>query len=147
MIHRSTQRARAGGAIVAALATLAVTLSQVSCSSEVTGPSDLEGVWRLVSMEPATAPAFVPTNPARFTVEFGADRQIFVVADCNQCAGSYSLSGASLVVPALTCTLIACPTPEGGRFASLIEGTSSVERDGDDGLEIESSDGELSLRR
>ena len=147
MIHLSTQGTRVRALIVAALATLAVTLSQVSCSRDVTGPSDLEGLWRLESMEPAGAPAFAPNDPARFTVEFGADRQIFLVADCNQCAGSYTLSGASLVVPELTCTLISCPTAQGGRFASLIEGTSSVERDGDSRLEIESSDGELLLRR
>ena len=87
-----------------------------------------------------------PDNPDRFTVEFRADGEVGVVADCNQCGGTYSVSGGTLTVPPLACTLIACPGPEGSQFAGLIDGTSSIERDGDE-LEIESSEGTLSLSR
>lgn len=130
------------------LIVLGAALPLLSCSDDVTGPSDLVGgVWKLESMEPAGAARFVPDNPDRFTVEFQADGRIGVVADCNQCGGTYSVSEGTLTVPPLACTLILCPTPQGGQFASLIDGTASIDRDGDDRLEIESSEGELVLRR
>lgn len=132
-----------GWRAIAVLSALAV----LSCSDEVTGPSDLQGgPWKLESMEVAGAARFVPEDPNRFTVEFHSDGRIGVVADCNQCGGGYTASGGILNVPALACTLIACPGPEGGQFAGLIEGMSSIERDGDE-LLIESSEGRLTLRQ
>jgi heat shock protein HslJ len=140
-------RARVLSGLRTALAVLAGALPMLSCSDEVTGPSDLEGgPWKLASMELAGASRFVPPDPNRFTVEFRAGAQLGVVADCNQCGGSYSVSAGTLAVPALACTLIACPGPEGSQFAGLIDGTSSIERDGDE-LEVESSEGKLTLTR
>ena len=147
MNHPSNPRARVLGGLRTALAVLAGALPMLSCSDEVTGPSDLGGgPWKLESMELAGGSEFVPDDPDRFTVEFRADGQLGVVADCNQCGGTYSVSAGTLGVPALACTLIACPAPEGSQFASLIDGTSSIERDGEE-LEIESSEGKLTLRR
>ena len=125
---------------------MASSAALLACSDEVTGPSDLAGRWRLQSMEVTGASRFEPDDPGRFTVEFRADGGIGVVADCNQCGGSYSLGGGTLTVPPLVCTLVACPTPHGTQFASLIDGTSSVESDGDE-LEIESSEGKVVLAR
>ena len=92
------------------------------------------------------ADPFVPTDPSRFTVEFNADGTLGVTADCNQCGGSYTLNGGNLTVGPLVCTLIACPTNRGQEFASLIDGTTSLELE-DGELEIESSDGTLVLTR
>ena len=122
-------------------------LVHAACSDEVTGPSDLVGdAWRLESMELDDAAAFVPADPSRFTVEFNEDGTLGVTADCNQCGGSYTLTDGRLTAGPLVCTLIACPTNRGQEFASLIDGTSSLELD-DDELEIESSDGRLLLTR
>jgi heat shock protein HslJ len=129
-----------------ALAVILGALPLLSCSAQVTGPSDLGGVWKLESMEATGAARFVPENPDRFTVQFHADGRIGVVADCNRCGGTYSVSDGSLTVPPLACTLILCPVPQGGQFASLVDGTSLIEKDGDE-LEIESSEGKLKLRR
>jgi heat shock protein HslJ len=119
----------------------------VSCSEEVTGPSDVVGtVWRLSSMERTGAARFVPDDPSRFTVEFKADGQLGLRADCNVCGGSYTLNGGNLTSGPLVCTLVACPRPEGQQFASLIDGTSDVDKD-DDELEIESPEGKLVLTR
>jgi heat shock protein HslJ len=136
-----------GGSRTVRVLVLASASGLLSCSDDVTGPSDLEGApWRLESMEVAGAPRFVPDDPARFTVEFEADGQMGVVADCNQCGGTYTVNDGTLTVPPLACTLIACPGPEGQQFASLLDGTASIERDGDE-LEIESAEGTLLLRR
>ena len=121
-------------------------LGLVSCSGDVTGPSDLQGpAWRLESMETASG-TFVPADRDRFTVEFRADGTIGVIADCNQCGGAYSVDGDRLTVGPLACTLIACPTAEGQRFAALLDGTTSVDADENE-LEIESADGTLEFTR
>jgi heat shock protein HslJ len=71
----------------------------------------MEGVWVLREMRLAGADAFVPGDSSRFTVEFAPDGGMGVVADCNQCGGTYTLDGEALVVPDLVCTLVLCPTP------------------------------------
>jgi heat shock protein HslJ len=135
-----TRRSRPALALVGALVL-------ASCSDEVTGPSDLEGgAWRLETMELSGGSAFEPEDPGRFTIQFNTDGTVGVQADCNQCGGSYNLSGDTLTVGPLICTLIACPTPRGQEFASIIDGTTSIDVD-DDEIEIESSEGTLVLTR
>ena len=56
------------------------------------------------------------------------------------------MSGDTLTVGPMFCTLVACPTTHGQQFASLVDGRSSVDADGDE-LEIESADGSLVLTR
>lgn len=140
-------RSRLFGGMSAIVAVLAGVLPSLCCSDAVTSPSDLTGgVWRLRSMELAGASQFVPDDPNRFTVEFHADGRIGVVADCNLCGGSYWLSGATLTVRDLACTLALCATPGGGEFANLVEGTSTLDKAGDQ-LTIRSAEGKLVLRR
>jgi heat shock protein HslJ len=124
-------------------------LPLVSCSDGVTGPSDVVGgVWKLESMRLAGATSsFVPDDPDRFTVEFLADGTLGVRADCNSCSGSYMLNGDRLTVPGMACTLALCATPYGGEFANLIEGTSTLDKDGEDTLVIASSEGRATLTR
>jgi heat shock protein HslJ len=124
-------------------------LSLVSCSDGMTAPSDLTGsVWRLQSMRLAgVTSTFVPADPGQYTVEFKPDGLIGVRADCNSCGGNYSLSGDRLTVPGMACTLALCATPQGGEFANLIDGVSSLDRDGDATLVIASPDGTLTLMR
>ena len=125
---------------------VACALGLASCSDGVTGPSDIQGgPWRLESME-TEGGMFKPPDPAQFTVEFNADGTLGVRADCNQCGGTYTLSGDRLTVGPLVCTLIACPTGRGQEFAALLEGTTSVDADRNE-LELESPDGTLNLTR
>jgi heat shock protein HslJ len=149
MINPSNRRSRVfRGFRVAMVASLAA-LPLLSCSDGVTGPSDLMGgVWRLQSMEVSGGTSrFVPDDPSRFTIEFKADGVIGVRADCNSCGGTYTLRAERLSVPELACTLVACPTPEGGQFAALIDGETTLDKDDDDVLELESPDGRLVLER
>jgi len=128
-------------------ALLAFTLFQAACAHEVTGPSDLEGAaWRLQAIEVDGANAFVPEDRSRFTIEFGADEALGVRADCNLCGGSYALSSGRMTVGPLACTLIACPTNRGQEFASLLQGTTSIELE-DAELRIGSDRGTLVLMR
>lgn len=146
MTHASSSRSRALNGFRTALALLAGALPLLSCSNTVTGPSTLAGVWKLQSMEIAGSERFVPDDPDRFTVAF-LDSRIGVTADCNQCGGTYSVSDETLYVSPLACTLVQCPTHEGGRFASLIDGRSKLESDARGELVIQSSEGTLILTR
>lgn len=138
---------RKSGRFARVLIVFVCALVPVACSDAVTGPSDLEGgPWRLQSMELDGADAFTPEDRSRFTVEFGADGSLGVRADCNQCGGSYTLSGGKMTVGPLACTLIACPTNRGQEFASLLQGATEVELE-DGELEIESPGGTLELTR
>ncbi|HET9316834.1 MAG TPA: META domain-containing protein [Vicinamibacteria bacterium] len=141
--HRKPRPISVFGAIAIAV------LALVSCSDGVTGPSDLTGgVWRLSSMRLAGATSsFVPDDASRFTVEFGPDGVIGVRADCNSCGGTYSLRGDRLDVPGMACTLALCATPQGGEFANLIEGTATLDKDGEGRLQIASPDGIVTLVR
>jgi heat shock protein HslJ len=137
------RRAWAGAA-----ALLVGTLVVASCADDdLTGASDLMGgTWRLQSLALSGAAEFVPPDPERFTVNFTSAGQVEVVADCNSCGGAFSVGEDTLTVPELTCTLVACQTPYGGQFQTLLEGTNEVDRDGDV-LTIASSEGRLRLVR
>jgi heat shock protein HslJ len=130
------------------LALTASALALASCSSGVTDPSQVEGgAWKLRSMLITGGSLFVPTEPTRYTVEFKSDGQVDVVADCNVCGGSYAVTGGTLDAGPLACTLAACPGPQGIQFAGIIDGSSSIQKTGDDLLQIQSSEGKLLLGR
>jgi heat shock protein HslJ len=137
------RRAWAGAA-----ALLLGTLVVVSCTDgDITGPSDLKDVtWRVLSLEPSGSAAFSPPDPSRFTVRFLDDGRVEAVTDCNQCGGTYTVSDDTLTVPEMTCTLVACGTPYGGQFESLLEGSGEFDRDGDR-LTIVSAEGRVRLSR
>jgi heat shock protein HslJ len=124
------------------------TLVVVSCADDdLTGASDLMGgTWRLQSLQLSGQSEFVPPDPSRFTVNFTSEGRVEVTADCNSCGGTFSVGEDTLSVPELTCTLVACATPQGGQFESLLEGTAEVDRDGDV-LTIDLSEGRLRLVR
>lgn len=149
MVHPSNRKFRVLRTFRAGMVAALAGLPLLSCSDGVTGPSDLMGgVWQLQSMRLTGATSnFVPDDPSRFTVEFEEDGQIGVRADCNSCGGLYSLSDDQLNVPSMACTLVLCATPNGGEFASLIEGTSTLDKDGDDTLHVVSADGRVTLTR
>jgi len=148
MIHLRNRSLRALSVLRTALFALAGVLPLLSCSEGVTGPSDLVGgAWRLQSMQLVGGEVFVPDDPSRFTITFEADDHITVVADCNRCGGSYALSGVTLTVPAMACTLAACPTPRGEEFAALVDGSSTLAADALGRLSIESPEGRLLLVR
>jgi heat shock protein HslJ len=149
MIHPSRRRSRVlngfGAVVVASLAGIPL----VSCTEGVTGPSDvMGGVWTLQSMQLTGASSpFVPEDPSRFTVEFKNDGFVGVRADCNSCGGSYTVAEDRLTVPQMACTLALCATPNGGEFAGIIDGTSTLARSGSDTLVIQSGEGRLILKR
>lgn len=129
---------------------LALLLGLAACGDEtLTGPSAVQGgVWKLQTLQRAGA-ATVTTvaQPERYTIEFRADGQLDVKADCNGCSGPYTLSGASLQVGGLVCTRVACPADSIDQaFLAVLE---SAQTHGvtDDVLTITSTAGVMTLKR
>jgi heat shock protein HslJ len=82
--------------------------------------------WQLESFAPPSGAAVSVTNPGLYTVRFGADGTLVARADCNRCAGPYRITGGSLTVGPLACTLAACPVPTlGDQFTQALSGVAS----------------------
>ena len=70
----------------------------------------LEGVWRIISIQPPSQPVQAAPTGARYQVGFEEER-VFVRVDCNTCTGPFTVNGNTLTVgPNLACTRAACET-------------------------------------
>ena len=91
-----------------------VSLIAVSgCSGNTpTSPSQtsLEGVWRIISIQPASQPS--QTAPVGVIYQVGfEDSRVFVRVDCNTCTGPFTINGSTLAIsPTLACTRAARQT-------------------------------------
>jgi heat shock protein HslJ len=98
-----------------------------SPSSAGLSAQTIPGVWNLVSMHPAGEAEQAKPSGANYTVTFGEGR-LSTRADCNNCGGSYTLDGQTLVAgPLLACTRAACPTMAfENTYTKLLAGESTV---------------------
>ena len=104
----------------------------VSCGSDVVGPTELRGEWRLASLRRADHSAATIPATLRLTADFGEDDRLGLRADCNVCGGSFALDGDALVAGPFACTRAFCASaPLDGEFVGLLDGRSTVRVDGD----------------
>jgi heat shock protein HslJ len=109
--------------------------------------SQLAGAWTLTSIQVAgQAVAPVPAG-ASYTLDFG-DSRFSVRADCNQCVGTYTISGSRVTLgAALACTRAACPTMQfGATYTKLLSGDVTARLTADT-LVLSSPRGTLSFAR
>ncbi len=82
-------------------------LLALTACNQATSPSELEkpqGFWALQALGGTQIP-----NPQNFTVRFGSDGQLSARVDCNNCTGSYEVSGNLLSISELlACTRAYC---------------------------------------
>jgi heat shock protein HslJ len=80
-----------------------------------------------VSIQPTGQAEQTKPAGATYTATF-ADGRLSTRVDCNQCAGSFALSGQTLTAgPALACTRAACPTMAfENTYTSILGGDSTV---------------------
>ncbi|HVR70842.1 MAG TPA: META domain-containing protein [Vicinamibacteria bacterium] len=129
LAHRNLAAAPRMARYAAGVLTL---VALTSCEDAVTAPSDLGGEWRLTSLSGLDAVPTPPPATGRFTLQFEADGQVFVHADCNGCGGRYTLGGHTVTVSRLACTLIFCPSsPFDARYLSLLDGEAAFDLEGD----------------
>jgi heat shock protein HslJ len=83
------------------------------CSDDApTSPTtgSLDGVWRIISIQPAAQPVQIAPVGAQYQVGF-EDERVFVRVDCNTCTGPFTVEGNTLTMgPRLSCTLAVCAT-------------------------------------
>src|SRR5262245_21379158 len=84
------------------------------CSDDETPTSptadNLDGVWRIISIQPPSGPVQPAPTGARYQVRFEEER-VFARVDCNTCTGPFTLNGSTLTIgPGLPCTRAACET-------------------------------------
>lgn len=118
---------------IPAVALLVATVFLAAGCDMLTGPSSLTeaqlvGTWNLSSLQPGgQASQNVPAG-ATYTITL-AEGTLSARADCNTCAGRYTLSGTTLTAgPALACTRAACPTAAfESVFTTILSGDSTVD--------------------
>jgi heat shock protein HslJ len=87
---------------------LAFSLSP-ACGQPSTSPSAIiGGVWKIRSFETYSGSIIGTTNTNGYTVSFLDGGKLASRADCNQCTGSYAISGDSLQIGPLACTKAIC---------------------------------------
>lgn len=91
---------------------ISIALVCAGCSDTPSSPTpkSVDGVWRIISIHPASQPVQTAPVGVLYQVEFNVGR-VSVRVDCNTCNGPFTLNGNSLTIgPTLACTRAACPT-------------------------------------
>jgi heat shock protein HslJ len=87
-------------------------LAVAGCASNPSSPTpaSLDGVWRILSIQPASQPVQGAPAGAQYQVTF-QDQRVLLRVDCNSCSGTFTSSGNTLTIgPTLACTRAACAT-------------------------------------
>jgi heat shock protein HslJ len=135
--------ASCGGAIDGA-----ATPSDIVPSAPSRELATLQGSWALVSLqESGSEAATVPEQ--RFFADFGADKDLFIKADCNVCTAGYTAGrdGSFEIPGSIPCTLAYCASaPLDTRYLTLLQGARSWSVS-DKTLELSSAGGVLHFER
>jgi heat shock protein HslJ len=116
-----------------------IAVVSAACSSPVTSPTatpasasayvsaQIEGSWILSAIQPAGGARQDRPATATYTLTFSNGR-MSTRADCNTCAGSFTVEGTSLTTSAnLACTRAACATMSfESVYTSLLGGESQA---------------------
>lgn len=111
---------------VLAMATLLAGCDILTAPSSIT-EAQIVGAWTLSSLQASgQASQNVPAG-ATYTLSL-VDGTLSTRADCNTCAGRYTLAGKTLTAgPTLACTRAACPTVAfENAYTSILSGESTV---------------------
>ncbi len=103
--------------------------------------------WQLQRATQTGADPVTVAQPDRFTLQFVDASRLSIRADCNQAAGGYTLSGATLSIGNLATTLAACASaPFDSEYLQLLGGESTATVT-DTSLVLSSSRGTLQFAR
>lgn len=132
---------------IAAILLSACPVVLASCGEDALGPSDVQGEWRLVSLQQADLATTIIPDPSRFTARFQDAGRVALRADCNVCNGRYSIQDGALVSGSFACTRAFCASaPLDTQFVALLEGRAST-LDSGDRLVLTSDRGRLVFER
>ena len=113
------------------LTAVCLAFSLTACDERLTAPSvdvlAISSPWKLQSMERSETGLVHAPDSERFTLEFSEQGRIAVVADCNRCAGSYTIRADTVSMPVLACTRAFCATaPFDTDYVTVLNGDSTV---------------------
>ena len=95
------------------IALMSIALILAGCSGNTPAsptPDSIDGVWRIISIQPAAQTVQTAPVGAQYQIEFD-DSKVSLRVDCNTCNGPVALNGATLTIgPVLACTRAACAT-------------------------------------
>jgi heat shock protein HslJ len=92
---------------------ISIATATIGCSGSTPTsptPDSVDGVWRIISIQPASQAVQTAPVGAQYQIGF-ENARAFVRVDCNMCTGPFTLDGGTLTIgPALACTRAACAT-------------------------------------
>ena len=104
------------------IALMSIVLILTGCSDNTPSsptPDSIDGVWRIISIQPAAQPEQTAPVSAQYQIEFD-DSRVSLRVDCNTCNGTFALNGSVVTIgPVLACTRAACAT---AAFESAVVG-------------------------
>jgi heat shock protein HslJ len=68
-----------------------------------------QGLWQWQQSQRGDGTSTTPTDPSRYTIEFGPGGSLAIQADCNQVLGTYAASGSGFTLQLGASTLVGCP--------------------------------------
>ena len=119
------ERARAGherrGRLLGALLLSTLGCAGPGAAGEDAAASPIGTLWQLERIQMMDDTELRPEDPARYTLELGANGSVAVRADCNRGQGSHRLEGVELRIGPLATTRMLCPEGSlGDRYAQLL---------------------------
>lgn len=103
------------------VATFAAATSAASSASSLVG-----SVWRWIASYYSNETATVVDDPAKYTLEFGEDGRVRVVADCNTLAGTYQATNGQLKLELNATTLAVCGEASlAGKFVQELDAVAT----------------------
>jgi heat shock protein HslJ len=112
------------------IALMSIALMLAGCSDNSPAsptPDSVDGVWRIISIQPASQGVQTAPVAAQYQVTF-EDGRVSARVDCNTCNGSFTLNGGTLTIgEVLACTRAACPTASfESAVVSLLPGNHQI---------------------
>ena len=109
---------------------ISAVLILAGCANEtVTSPTPdaVDGVWRIISIQPASQSVQATPVSAQYQIGF-ENARAFLRVDCNTCTGPFTLNAGTLTIgPTLACTRAACATAAyESAVVSLLSGEHQV---------------------
>lgn len=103
------------------VATFTAATTAASSASSLVG-----SVWRWIASYYSNETATVVDDPAKYTLEFGEDGRVRVVADCNTLAGTYEATNGQLKLELDTTTLAVCGEASlAGKFVQELDAVAT----------------------
>lgn len=134
------------GVVLLALLLAATPLAQAT----PTPPAEPEippVVWELVAIAPAEDDPIEVAEPERYTVQFLADGQLTIKADCNYGGATYTAENETLQISPIRTTLIGCPPDsQADPFLIVLSAATTFAFDDEGMLTLTGPEGSLTLR-